>query len=112
RPDAWRRWFDAAKLGGANAIRGPRFDIQSTLISAACSGLGVALLPDFLIFHQLKSGQLGVLSSLPRKSVGPYYFARPEEKAESPLLLAFRAWLLSQAQASETPPARRKGERP
>jgi LysR family transcriptional regulator, glycine cleavage system transcriptional activator len=82
-------------------IRGPRFDIQSTLISAANCGLGVALLPEFLISDQLKSGQLKVLSSLTLKSVGSYYFACPEEKAESPLLLAFRAWLLSQAQSKE-----------
>jgi len=103
RPDAWRRWFDAAELGGTNVIRGPRFDIQSTLISAANSGLGVALLPEFLISDQLKSGKLKVLSSLTLKSVGSYYFTCPEEKAESPLLLAFRAWLLSQAQTSAHP---------
>ncbi|MDR6662647.1 LysR substrate-binding domain-containing protein [Tardiphaga sp. 862_B3_N4_1] len=103
RADAWRRWFDAAELGGTNVIRGPRFDIQSTLISAASSGLGVALLPEFLISDQLRSGKLKVLSSLTLKSVGSYYFACPEEKAENPLLQAFRAWLLSQAQASAHP---------
>src|SRR3954470_11977174 len=32
RPDAWRRWFDAAGLSSTNVIRGPRFDIQSMLI--------------------------------------------------------------------------------
>lgn len=100
RPDAWRRWFDAAGLDGANVIRGPRFDVQSTLISAASSGLGVALLPEFLIADQLRAGTLSVLSGLQLKSVGAYYFACPEEKAASPLLRAFRAWLLPQAQAS------------
>jgi DNA-binding transcriptional LysR family regulator len=67
------------------------------------SGLGVALLPEFLISDQLKSGKLKVLSSPTLKSVGSYYFACPEEKAESPLLLAFRAWLLSRAQTSAHP---------
>ena len=81
-------------------IRGPRFDIQSTLISAASSGLGVALIPELLISDQLRSGKLRVLSSLTLKSVGSYYFASPEEKAENPLLCAFREWLLSQAHAS------------
>ena len=56
RPDAWRRGFDAAELGETNVIRGLRFDIQSTLISAASSGLGVALLPQFLISDELKAG--------------------------------------------------------
>jgi DNA-binding transcriptional LysR family regulator len=98
RGDAWRRWFDAAELDGTNVIRGPRFDIQSTLISAASSGLGVALLPEFLISDQLKSGKLRVLSNLTLKSVGSYYFATPEEKADDPLLIAFRAWLRTQAE--------------
>lgn len=106
RPDAWRRWCDAADLGGTNVIRGPRFDIQSTLISAASSGLGVALLPYFLIADQLQSGKLKILSSLPLRSTGSYYFACPEEKVGDPLLIAFRAWLKSQAQASIEAPLR------
>jgi DNA-binding transcriptional LysR family regulator len=109
RPDAWRRWFDAAELGGANVIRGPRFDIQSTLISAANSGLGVALLPEFLISDQLASGKLKVLSSLTLRSAGSYYFACPEEKADNPLLSAFRAWLLTQAGTSAPPALRTAG---
>ena len=67
RPDAWRCWFDAAQLSEANAIRGCRFDIQSALISAASSGLGVALLPKFLIADHLHSGTLRVLSGFDRK---------------------------------------------
>ena len=106
RPDAWRRWFDAAELGGTNVIRGPRFDIQSTLISAAISGLGIALLPEFLISDQLTSDKLKVLSSLTLRSAGSYYFACPEEKADNPLLSAFRAWLLTQA-GTPAPPALR-----
>ena len=104
RPDAWRRWFDAANFAGTNVIRGPRFDIQSMLISAACAGLGVALLPEFLISDELRSGRLKLVSSLTLKSVGAYYFATPEEKADNPLLATFRSWLKSQAQASAPAP--------
>ncbi len=95
------------------AQRGPPL-LASTLSIAAARvpfWREVALLPEFLIFDQLKTGKLRVLSSLTLKSVGSYYFACPEEKAESPLILAFRAWLLSQAQALETTPVPRKGER-
>ncbi|MGN6283684.1 MAG: LysR family transcriptional regulator [Afipia sp.] len=93
RPEAWRRWFLAAKIDDVNVMRGPRFDIQATLISAACSGLGVALLPRFLVANQLRSGQLKVLSNLSMLSEGSYYFAYPEEKTGDTLLTAFRAWL-------------------
>jgi DNA-binding transcriptional LysR family regulator len=84
-------------------IRRSRFDIQSTLISAASAGLGVALLPEFLISDQLRSGKLRILSSLTLKSIGSYYFACPEEKVENRLLSDFRAWLLVQAQLLSTP---------
>ena len=102
RPDAWRRWCDAAELGGTNVIRGPRFDIQSALISAACAGLGVALLPYFLIVEQLESGKLKILSDQSLASVGAYYFACPEERAENPLLVTFRTWLKMQAESSRS----------
>lgn len=99
RPEAWRRWCDAAGLDEINAMRGPRFEIQSMLISAACAGLGVALLPRFLIGDQLRSGKLRVLSDLEVRSEGAYYFAYPEEKAADPVLADFRAWLQAQSES-------------
>ncbi|OVZ57662.1 hypothetical protein CDO44_18085 [Pigmentiphaga sp. NML080357] len=99
RPEAWRRWCGAAGLGDVNVMRGPRFEVQSMLISAACAGLGVALLPRFLIGDQLRSGKLKVLSDLPVRSEGAYYFAYPEEKAADPVLAEFRAWLQAQSEA-------------
>lgn len=97
RPDAWRRWCLAAEISDVNVMRGPRFDIQATLISAACSGLGVALLPPFLVANQIRSGQLKVLSKLSMLSEGSYYFAYPEEKTGDALLTTFRAWLQTRA---------------
>jgi len=97
RPEAWRSWCLAAEISNVNVMRGPRFDIQATLISAACSGLGVALLPRFLVANQIRSGQLKVLSNLSMLSEGSYYFAYPEEKTGDALLTTFRAWLQTQA---------------
>mgnify|MGYP001337992794 FL=1 len=99
RPDAWRRWCATAGLSGVNVLRGPRFEVQSMLISAACAGLGVALLPRFLIADQLRSGKLKVLSDLPVRSEGAYYFAYPVEKAADPVLMAFRSWLQQESGA-------------
>ena len=96
RPDAWREWCMAAEVDHVNVMRGPRFEIQAMLISAACAGHGVALLPRFLIADQLNSGQLKVLSERSVRSEGAYYFSYPEEKAAEPHLLHFRAWLQEQ----------------
>lgn len=99
RPDAWRSWCHAADIDGINVTRGPRFDIQSMLISAACSGVGVALLPRFLIADELRSGKLKILSKLSVQSEGSYYFAYPEEKTGDPLLATFRNWLQTEAES-------------
>lgn len=99
RPEAWRHWCAGAGLADVNVMRGPRFEIQSMLISAACAGLGVALLPRFLIGDQLRSGKLKVLSDLAVRSEGAYYFAYPVENAGDPALAVFRAWLQAQTES-------------
>jgi len=96
RPEAWRAWCVAADVTHENVMRGPRFEIQSMLISAACAGQGVALLPRFLIADQLRSGKLKVLSDVSVRSEGAYYFSYPEDKADEPHLTFFRAWLQEQ----------------
>lgn len=103
RPDAWRHWCAKADLNGVNVMGGPRFEIQSMLVSAACAGLGVALLPRFLIEEPLRTGELCVLSQLSVHSEGAYYFAYPEEKANDALLMDFRAWLQEQAEEFRQP---------
>lgn len=109
RPEAWSRWCEVAGLDDVNVVRGPRFEIQSMVISAACSGQGVALLPRFLIADQLRSGRLKVLSNLSVRSEGAYYFAYPDEKSGDEQLSAFRAWLLAQTVLfrDQTSPRRR-----
>ncbi|NYE26263.1 LysR substrate-binding domain-containing protein [Pigmentiphaga litoralis] len=96
RPEAWRAWCVEADVTHENVMRGPRFEIQSMLISAACAGQGVALLPRFLIADQLRSGKLKVLSDVSVRSEGAYYFSYPEDKADEPHLTFFRAWLQEQ----------------
>lgn len=96
RPDAWNDWAAAAGQTAPNYMKGPRFEVQSMLISAACCGQGVALLPTFLIESQLQSGALKVLSATTIQTQGAYYFSFPEDKAEEPALQAFRQWLQEQ----------------
>lgn len=96
RPDAWNSWGMAAGIEGVNLMKGLRFEVQSMLISAACAGQGIALLPRFLIDAQLRSGELKVLSEISIRSPGSYYFSYPEDSADEPHLLLFREWLQEQ----------------
>ncbi|MDV6330462.1 LysR family transcriptional regulator [Asticcacaulis sp. 201] len=92
RPDAWERWL---RLHGAPAeqVQGMLFDQFSTLAQVARAGLGVALLPAFLIEEELRTGQLVRALDLPMQTAEAYYLAWPEDRADHPPLTAFRDWI-------------------
>lgn len=97
RPDAWERWFDLAGEPPF-AVHGMLFDQFATAAQAAIAGLGVALLPIFLITEELESGRLVRAVDLPMRSDEAYYLVWPHERASYPPLAAFRDWLLAQTQ--------------
>ncbi|ONM44708.1 LysR family transcriptional regulator [Halopseudomonas pachastrellae] len=99
RPYAWRQWFAAADMRVEHDLNGTRLELFSMLAQAAMHGMGVALIPPFLIRQELADGRL--ISPCPRsfETDNGYYLVIPERKAESAALLAFRDWILQQAHA-------------
>jgi len=98
RPYAWRQWFAAQGLNVPRDMSGPRYELFSMLAQAAMHGMGVALIPPFLIQRELDAGLLvpahpAALLSSDRA----YRLMIPERKAESAALRAFRDWLLQAA---------------
>ncbi|MCF6266980.1 MAG: LysR family transcriptional regulator [Desulfuromusa sp.] len=102
RPNAWRNWFENAGLTGINALHGSRHEHFSTLISAASSGLGIALIPRFLITEELERKQLAVAFDIPLKSDDAYYLVYPEENLFSSALQQFRTWLFAEAKKPQS----------
>jgi DNA-binding transcriptional LysR family regulator len=97
RPDAWRQWFSQAGLHESNCMKGPRFEFFSMLIEAAAAGLGVALVPRFLVERELADGMLTVPCELSLRSENAYYLVYPESKQSSVLVQGFKRWLLDVA---------------
>lgn len=97
RPSGWRNWFGGA--GIAEPYReGMRFEQFINVAQACMAGLGIALMPLFLIQAELESGQL-VEVDVPRLSTGnAYYFVYPLEKADYQPVQRFGAWLRAQAE--------------
>ncbi|WP_174162654.1 LysR family transcriptional regulator [Rhizobium rhizogenes] len=95
RPDAWERWL-AANGAPASGVRGMLFDQFATAAQAAISGLGVALLPTFLIQEELKRGELVAASPNELESDERYYLACPFERLAYPPLVRFREWIVNQ----------------
>ncbi|MBW5440255.1 LysR family transcriptional regulator [Bradyrhizobium canariense] len=95
RPQAWDRWFSLHDVPG-RTFQGMVFDQFATVAQAAIAGVGVALLPTFLIQDELASRKLVRAINLPMKSPEQYYLVWPSERATYPPLLAFRVWLVAE----------------
>lgn len=97
RPYAWREWFAAQGLQVDGDMAGPRLELFSMLSEAASHGLGVALVPPFLVQDELARGLLVTVSKQAVPSGRRYFLIYPERKAGSAALHAFGQWLQAQA---------------
>jgi LysR family glycine cleavage system transcriptional activator len=96
RPEMWAEWFEKNGLDWNDAYRGNRFDQFAMVIEAATLGVGMALVPDYLIEGEIETGRLVVVFDRPLATENNYYVVLPEGKQESPIGRAFQAWLLDQ----------------
>lgn len=94
RPDAWRWWYQAQGLDYLpSSSAGPRYELFSMTLAAVQAGMGVALMPRFLIQQELDAGRLvspapGVLTVQEA-----YFFSYPAGNVRSEALQAFEQWL-------------------
>jgi DNA-binding transcriptional LysR family regulator len=102
RSTAWLQLFAQLGLPSTLALRGPRFDHFYMIIQAAISGLGLALLPQFLIENELRSGELKQVVPASVESDKAYWLVCPEERTDQPVIRSFRTWLLEQAGVTDT----------
>lgn len=96
RPDAWERWFTTMNVA-FEEIHGMLIDQIAVAAQAANAGMGIALLPKFLISNELARGELIEAIDAPMVSAESYYLASPVNRADYPPLKLFRAWLCAEA---------------
>ena len=94
RPDAWRDWFATQGMDPPENTGNMVFEQFSTTAHAAVAGLGLALLPRFLIRSELDRGELVILSDEVMTSNMGYYLATPLAKRDYAPVVALREWLL------------------
>lgn len=96
RAGAWPQWLAAAGMADVDPA-GPSFEHFFMLIQAAVAGLGIALLPRFLIDEELRSGALVI--PLPASTIydGGYYLICRAGRSEVPKIRAFRDWIVAES---------------
>jgi DNA-binding transcriptional LysR family regulator len=98
RPYVWRHWFHSLGMTVEHDMTGPRYELFSMLSQAAILGMGIVLIPPFLVEDELRAGVLTIPVAHHFDSGNAYRLLYPEGKAESAALKTFRDWLLVEAQ--------------
>lgn len=103
REDSWARWFEIAGCTDLEKIpiKGPRYDLFSMVIDAACAGIGAALVPRLYIQDKLRSGELVIPIDISIRGLKQYCLIYPDHKEVSSAVKLFVEWLLVLARRSE-----------
>ncbi len=96
-PTAWRQWAASHGVAESSVQSGPRFAQYSAVIQAAVSGLGVGLVPRILVLEELASTSVVVPCGQAITVDQGHYLCFKAERADVPVLAAFRSWILQQA---------------
>jgi len=96
RPNAWPDWFKTQGLPDQNS-EGMYFEQFTTAARAAVAGLGVVLLPKFLVESELERKELVLVINQSLKSDYGYFLVTPSRYSDYAPVAAFREWLLQQA---------------
>jgi DNA-binding transcriptional LysR family regulator len=96
RTGDWGRWL--AHHGHAG-LRPPgmMFDQFATLTQGAIHGMGLALIPTFLIQRELSEGRLVPIFGPPIRALGSYYLVWPDTHPDRAPLRSLRLWLDAEA---------------
>jgi LysR family transcriptional regulator, glycine cleavage system transcriptional activator len=101
RTGDWGRWLSHH---GIPAHRPPAmlFDQFATMAQGAVHGLGLAILPLFLITRELEEGRLVPVFGGPIRSEATYSLVWPIDRPERGPLTSFRTWLAAEVAANGT----------
>ncbi|WP_341318208.1 LysR substrate-binding domain-containing protein [Paraburkholderia sp. IMGN_8] len=92
----WGQWAGFYGVYDMQVLAGPRFEQYAVLIQAAQAGLGLALIPAFLVRDNLAAGTLVEPLTAPIDVDHGHYLCYFTERIETrPGLKRFREWMLS-----------------
>jgi DNA-binding transcriptional LysR family regulator len=102
RSGDWGRWLAHHGHPGLRPS-GMLFDQFATLIQGAVHGMGLALVPVFLIRRELAEGRLVPIFGGPVQALGSYFLVWPGAGPERAPLRSFRTWLTGELDPSAGP---------
>ena len=94
RPEAWRRWYQAQGRDYSPTVNaGPRYELFTMSIAAVKEGMGVALVPRFLVQSALDAGDVVMPVEAGLRVKEAYFFSHPAASEASEALYDLENWL-------------------
>lgn len=98
RPESWRQWFEAAGLADEpRAAQSAGFELQSMVVRAAESGLGVGLVPEFFVPQAAWINGLVRAHPLSLPAEDSYHLVIPNDMRDKSPVQCFRDWIIDEA---------------
>lgn len=95
---SWADWLQHASVPGITTKRGLKVNNSAAVLQAACEGQGVALARSVMVHDDLAAGRLvRPFPEISMMSPFAYFIVYRAERATAPRLVAFRNWLLTEA---------------
>jgi LysR family transcriptional regulator, glycine cleavage system transcriptional activator len=100
-PLAWSDWLQLAKLPDLRAAHTLQFEQMYFALQAAAEGLGLVLVPLFLVADDILSGRLCAPFDLSIARQRRYYANAPLSASQNPVIQSFCDWLLKEGRDTE-----------
>lgn len=97
RAEAWARYFAACGLTPPDLSQSPAFEHFFMVIEATAAGMGVALLPQFLVADELASGRLVRPYERTLRNEQAYYIVHAPGAGRTRKIRLVKEWLLEEA---------------
>jgi LysR family glycine cleavage system transcriptional activator len=101
-PSRWLEWMSEAGVEFDAPLRGHTYQNYAMTAQAAAAGVGLALLPRYLIEDGVAANRLEIIASGFANLKTSYHLILPETRASSYAVESFTKWLIAEAQAFKT----------
>lgn len=108
RSDRWVDWMAAVGIAADASLHGHFYQNYAMIAQAAVAGLGIALLPRYLVEDDIAAKRLEIVAGECIALKTSYYLILPESRATSSAVQAFAAWLIEQARMFGSADGRRR----
>jgi len=100
-PYPWSTWFEAAGIQKTAGVGTLHFEQMYFALQAASEGLGVVLVPLFLVADDIVAGKLCAPFGLHGAMHRHYYANTSPASAHKAMIAEFRAWLVEEGRSTE-----------